>query len=174
MELNDLIPDKSSNWLVRKKQLIFVSLVNLPMCYIDNEIVYVYLDNNNLHKPTLKLVSHLIKLKVEFYFLPPSFSHPAAIKYENHVISHYFTSYSNEKYFYGFDKIGFDLIRNLVKWCQKENCIPLIKECYDSVNKKIQRPWYDYYQRKDVYEYDQNIREEFKSLFRQIQINQIL
>ena len=52
--------------------------------------------------------------------------------------------------------------------------LPLIKECYDSVNKKIQRPWHDYYQRKDVYEYDQNIREEFKSLFRQIQINQIL
>jgi hypothetical protein len=56
----------------------------------------------------------------------------------------------------------------------KNDANELLKPVYEKVNKSIQRGYYDYYHKKDVYEYGYDIREEFRTLWREIQINKIL
>lgn len=175
MELYELIPDKSDKWCVKKNQLLFNKLNNdLPLCFIDkNKIIYVYLENR-LHKQVLKLTQHLVSLNVEFYFLPPIYSHPATIQSNEITIDHYLFSYSNKFFHKGFREINFDLIRNLVKFCDKENCYNLIKTSWDKFNEIIHKKYFDYYSNEYIYEYDEYIRDDFNSLYRHIQINKIL
>jgi hypothetical protein len=173
MELSNLIPNKSDDWNIKKGTLFYRKLQNIPMAKIDNEIVYVFLEGS-IPRIVIDLVKHLMKLGVEFYFLPPSWSHPATVIENSDVIKHYFTSYSKDMFFVGFNKIGFDMMSNLVNWCKKEDCIPLIKENYNEVNKKVQKTYYDWYVKKEISSYSDDIREEFRTLYRDIQISMIL
>ena len=105
---------------------------------------------------------------------PPSFSHPACIIDNSYAIRHYFTAYSKEELFIGFNKIGFDLISNLVARCKKNDCISLIKENYEKVNTEVQKAYFDYYLNKYISDYSVEVREEFRTLYRDIQISMIL
>lgn len=173
MELSNLIPSKSDDWNIKKGILFYKKLQNIPMAKIDDEVVYVFLECS-IPRIVIDLVRHLMKIGVEFYFLPPSWSHPATVIDNSVVIKHYFNSYSKDKFFIGFNRIGFDMMDNLVNWCKKENCIPLIKENYNEVNKKVQKTYYDWYVNKEVSSYSDDIREEFRTLYRDIQISMIL
>lgn len=173
MELSNLIPNKSDDWNIKKGILFYKKLQNIPMAKIDDEIVYVFLECS-IPRIVIDLVKHLMKIGVEFYFLPPSWSHPATVIDNSVVIKHYFTSYSKDKFFIGFNKIGFDMMSNLVAWCKKEDCIALIKENYNEINKKVQKTYYDWYVNKEVSSYSDDIREEFRTLYRDIQISMIL
>ena len=66
------------------------------------------------------------------------------------------------------------MMGNLVNWCKKEDCIPLIKENYNEINKRVQKTYYDWYVNKEVSSYSDDIREEFRTLYRDIQISMIL
>jgi hypothetical protein len=90
------------------------------------------------------------------------------------VIENYFRSYSNKYFFRGFNDIEFDLIYNMVKWTEKEDCFDLVKEIYDKTEKEVNRENYDYYSNRKYYEYDEDIRESFRGLYRDIQISKIL
>ena len=173
MELNNLIPNNSESCSIKNETLLYKKLHNLPMGKIEGDIVYIFLECS-LPRITLQLIRHVMNLDVEFYLLPPSWSNPACVIDNSYVISHYFTAYSKEKFFIGFDRIGFDLTSNLVGWCKKEDCIPLIKENYEKVNTKVQKIYYDFYADKDISDYSIEIREEFKTLYRDIQISMIL
>ena len=173
MELSNLIPSKSDDWNIKKGILFYKKLQNIPMAKIDDEVVYVFLECS-IPRIVIDLVRHLMKIGVEFYFLPPSWSHPATVIDNSVVIKHYFNSYSKDKFFIGFNRIGFDMMDNLVNWCKKEDCIPLIKENYNEINKKVQKTYYDWYVNKEVSSYSDDIREEFRTLYRDIQISMIL
>jgi hypothetical protein len=173
MELSNLIPNKSDDWNIKKGTLFYKKLQNIPMAKIDDDVVYVFLECS-IPRIVIDLVKHLMKIGVEFYFLPPSWSHPATVIDNSVVIKHYFTSYSKDKFFIGFNKIGFDMMDNLVNWCKKEDCVALIKENYTKVNQTVQKKHYDYYANKDVSSYSDDIREEFRTLYRDIQISMIL
>lgn len=173
MELSNLIPNKSDDWNIKKGILFYKKLQNIPMAKIDDEVVYVFLECS-IPRIVIDLVRHLMKIGVEFYFLPPSWSHPATVIDNSVVIKHYFNSYSKDKFFIGFNRIGFDMMDNLVNWCKKEDCIPLIKENYNEINKKVQKTYYDWYVNKEVSSYSDDIREEFRTLYRDIQISMIL
>jgi len=175
MDLNDLIPDNSNSWNINRSYLLFKRCgINIPMCVIEDNCVYVFIDNSALHKPILKLVKHLMKLNVEFYFYPPNYSHPATVIDNNQIIYHYFITYANRYFNDGFDKIGFDFIGNLSKWTKKENCFNLIRENHLKVQKKIQKSWHNHYSRKDEFYYSEYIRDEFNSLYRHILVSQII
>ena len=62
MELSDLIPDGSAAWKVGKRQLTYKKYVNIPICFIEDDIVYVYLDKK-IVKAVLKLVKKLVDMK---------------------------------------------------------------------------------------------------------------
>ena len=68
----------------------------------------------------------------------------------------------------------FDLIHNMVKWTEKDNCFDLVKNNYESINKKVNTKHTDYYNNSEFYDFDKEIREDFQSLYRDIQINKIL
>ena len=38
----------------------------------------------------------------------------------------------------------------------------------------VEKKWYDYWSKKDTWDYSEEIREEFRTLWREIQINNIL
>jgi hypothetical protein len=172
MDLNSLILD--NNWLVKGKFLMCKKYVNIPICFIEDDIYYVFLDVK-LTKQVLKLTKKLMNSGFEFYFTTPEYSNPKVEIDDNLVISHYLFAYSRPQFFYGFDKIGFDLIRNLTHWMEKENCFHLLKENYDCIMKRvINRNWYDYYSNTHIYDCELDIREQFSVMYRDIQINRII
>jgi hypothetical protein len=174
MELSDFIPDGSTAWKVGKCQLTYKKYVNIPICYIEDDIVYVFLDKR-IVKPVLKITKRLVELNVEFYFTTPELSNPKGVEdHKNAIIHHYFRSYIQKEFFKGFEDIQFDVIRNMTTWANKEDCYNLIKENYEVIKKIVNRQNYDYYSNIKKYEYPQDIRDDFDRLYREIQINQIL
>ncbi len=64
MELNKLIPNNNSKWIVKGNFLMFKKLEFIPVCYIEDDIVYVFLDAR-LTKQTIAITKHLMSFKVE-------------------------------------------------------------------------------------------------------------
>lgn len=179
MDLNKLIPLKfrptiGCDWVVKGKYLMYKKMEHIPVAFIENDIVYIFLDNR-IPRQILKLTKWVLdNFDIEFYFTTPELSNPQYQMDYYDVIKHYLFSYSQEHFFKEFEKIGFDLIKNMVDWCVKENCTDIIKECYDEINTVVQRSHYDYYTNDTIFDYKEEIREEFRTLYRDIQINQIL
>ena len=174
MELSDFIPDGSDAWKVGKHQITYKKYYNIPICYIEDDIVYVFLDKRIVN-PVLKIVKRLVELNTEFYFTTPELSSPKGVEdHKNTIICHYFRSYIQKEFFDGFEGMQFDLMRNLVKWCDKEKCFPLIKKNYEEIKKTVNKQNYDYYSNIRKYQYPQEIRDDFDRVYREIQINQIL
>lgn len=180
MDLNKLIPIKfiptiGCDWVVRGKYLMYKKIEHIPVAFFEDDILYIFLDNR-IPKQILKITKWVLEnFDIEFYFTTPELSHPSGVEdYYETVIKHYLYSHAQEHFFKEFDKIGLDLIKNMVDWCIKEKCTDIIKNCYDDVNKEVQKGYYDYYTMSDKYDYKNIIREEFRTLYRDIQINQIL
>jgi hypothetical protein len=181
MDLNNLIPDKfrplvNPTWVVKGKFVMFKKYEHIPVCFVEDDIVYVFLDNR-VTNAIIKLVKHLISSGVEFYFTTPELSNPKGFleeDYHDKVIRHYLYSHAQVEFFDGFKKIDFDLIDNMVKWTDKENCFDKVKANYESISKKVERKEYDHFSNNYSYEYKDEIREEFQSLYRHIQISKII
>jgi hypothetical protein len=174
MNLDSLIIDNSGNWFVKSNFLMYKRYVNIPLCFIEDDVYYIILDVR-LTNQVLKLTKALMKLNVEFYFTTPDYSNPKKEIDNNLVISHYLYAYSIPKFFYGFNKIGFDLIRNLTHWMENEKCFNLFKENYDNILKTvINKQWYDYFSNKYIFNCELDIRDNFSKLYRDIQINRII
>jgi hypothetical protein len=179
MDLDKLIPFKKKptncDWLVKGKYLMYRKIENIPVAFIKDDIVYIFLDNR-IPKQILKLTKWILNNHdIEFYFTTPELSNPSGIEnYHETVIKHYLFSYSQPHFFKSFYEIEFDIIKNMVDWCNKEGCSDIIKYCYDKINKSIQKNSYDYWTNSYIYHHKEEVREEFKTLYRDIQINQIL
>lgn len=174
MELNNIIPDNSSNWIVKGGFLFYKRLNLIPVCTIINDIYYVMLDGK-CHKAILKLTKKIMKMDVEFYFTTPLLASPKSIEnFNQKVVENYIHSYTNKHFFHGFKDIHFDLIHNMVKWTEKENCFDLVKEIYDKYKKVVSQEYYDYYSNRSFHQYDEEIRQSFASLYRDIQISKLL
>lgn len=174
MELFNLIPDNSEAWQIRGRFLFYKKLELIPICIIIDETPYIILDGR-IHKAVLKLTQHLIKLNVEFYFTTPLISNPSGVhNFNKEVVENYIWNYANKFFFHGFKKLDYDIIRNLVKWTEKEDCFHLVKEVYENVKKNVQSSFYDYYGNKEIFQYDKEIRDAFDGLYRDIQISKIL
>ena len=178
MDLNDLIPNNSSDWIVDKNTLFYKKHLKVPICYIeaDTDVVFVSLDHR-IHKAVSKLIKHLMSLDIEFYLCYPDLMNPRGVNdYQEKVIYHYFLTYITKNLKTEFEKIGFDLIDNLCKWVEKEDCFDLMKDLYDEVKVKANDNWRDWYSNSglDIYKYDEKIRDDYNSLWREIQINLII
>ena len=178
MDLNDLIPNNNSDWSVSKNTLFFKKYLKIPICYIeaDTDVVFVSLDHR-AHKAVSLLIKHLKSMDLEFYLCYPELMNPKGVDdYKSKIIYHYFLTYIKKNFRKEFDKIGFDLIENLCKWVDKEDCFDLMKGIYDEVKLKANSSWRDWYNNKgeDTYEYDIDIREDYNALWREIQINSII
>ena len=86
----------------------------------------------------------------------------------------YLFAYADFKLNNKFKNINFDLLKNLTEWVYKYSDIKLLKIRFDYVLSEVNSNWYDYYSNKRIFDYNDEIREEFRTLWRDIQINQIL
>ena len=174
MELNNLIPDNSISWSVKKKFLMYKKYENIPVAFIQDNIVYIFLDIR-IHNQVVKLVEFMVNKNIIFFFHHPELSSPKGMyDYENINIQHYLRSYASKEFYYGFKKIGFDLIKNMVKWCEHENCFELLKDNFIEVKKIVEKSYYDYFSNTYIPYYKKEIVDDFNTLYRDIQINKIL
>ncbi len=176
MDLNSIIP-KSGEWKISKNRAFIWNVAWLPVFDIisDNEI-NIFLDLRN-SRSILKLVKNLQKTDYILYFISPVFADPGQDKreYNDINIKNYLRNYSKIQFYDGFQKIEYDFIGNLIDYCKKEKCIELIKDIYENVNKEVQQKSWDYYTNKQYYDIKRDdIRETFNSLYRDIQLQQIL
>ena len=173
MELNNFLP-KSENWSISKSIIYFKKMQKIPICMLIDDTPHIILENK-IPKQVIEMTKVLMKTGIEFYFTTPLSVNPAGVEdFKNEVIASYFNSYSNKKLFVGFKKIGFDFIKNLINWSEKNDSVHLVKPVYEKINKDVQKEYYDYWQKTKYYNYNPEIREEFRTLWREIQINKIL
>jgi hypothetical protein len=161
---------KIENEIVYVRYMAWIPIINMKGDYLE-----VYFDTK-LHRYLLQI---LPKLEDEFYLVSPILTDPKnkhLLQEERHKanILNMISNYSNPIFFNGFKKIDFDLITHLVLYCKKFDSTLLIKEAYDCVNKDIQRKDWDYYANKQVFNYTEEIREEFNGLYRQIKLAELL
>jgi len=174
MDLNKIVPLNDNRWSVSDNIIYFKKLMKIPVLIVIDDIPHIILEGK-LVRQVIQLTEILMGSGLEFYFTIPDSTNPSGVfDFESEVINSYFHSYSNRKFYLGFNKIGFDLIENLIKWCDKRGCWDLVKPIYDKVNKEIQRKHFDWWSKQEKYDYQKDIREEFNSLWRDIQINKIL
>jgi hypothetical protein len=176
MELNDLIPDNNKCWVMKNNFLFFYKYNNIPVCYIEDNIVFVFLDMK-IKKPILRLLKKLITENKEFYLVTPELSNPKGVEdihYENLVT--YMLSLIDDDWMNGFISINFNPVDNIINYLIKYNCYDLIKPIWEKINEKVNKKYYDYYSNSNIYAHKCNdrIRNEFYTVFRQIQLGIIL
>lgn len=179
MDLNSIIPKKYKHldsWKIKSNTLLFKNYQYIPICYIgDDNTIYIYLDLK-VKKQIIELTKELLNKNYKFFFTTPELSNPSGvIELENTVIRNYLLLYANSFFYKNFNKINFDIIQNMVNWANENDCYDLIKEELDFVIKKyIDSKDYDYYRNTYIYRYSEEIRDEYRTIYRQIQINQLL
>jgi hypothetical protein len=176
MDLNDL--PRKYEWSFRKDLLLVKNIAWLPVARVQEKNCDIYLDIR-LHKQILALMKSIMGTKYKIFFLSPLLSNPRFNISEEEAIEHnidnYLTNYSQPEFFDGFKKLGFDFIENFVEFCVKEKSEHLIKDIYHRVNSKVQKSYYDYYQNRSLFLVErEDIRDTFNSLYREIQIYQLL
>lgn len=175
MDLDKIIP--SGEWKVSNNRAFVKNVAWLPVFdVVANDRIDIFLDIRN-SKSILKLVKNLQKTDIEFYFISPLFADPGqdVSNYNSINVKNYLKNFSKNQFFDGFSKIEFDFIGNLIEYCKKENCIDIVKEIYDLVNEDVQRKHWDYYSGKEYFNNKRpDIREFFNTLYREIQLQQIL
>jgi hypothetical protein len=176
MDFYKLIPKKFRhlpNWSTNKKYLLFKKIHNIPVLYVEDNIVFVFLDLR-IRKEIIAIIKHLNDIGVDFYFTHPDFSNPSEEYSERDVIYHYLRCWADQKFHKEVNKINFDFVNNLTNWVKNYSSFQLLKTMYDDFLKVVNRKWHDYYSQKEVWDYSEEIREEFRTLWRDIQINNIL
>jgi hypothetical protein len=171
--MNSFIPDNDSNWVIRNNRIYYKKNDHeLVLEYIDN-IVYLYF-NIKIVKKTTKIIKHLLENNIKFYFRPIQNSLDILSDYNTCTIKSYLYCYVEKDYYYQFKKINFNISDNLVEWALENDCFEKIKQVYDTILKVITKGYYDYYSKKYIYDYDEEIRIDFSNLFRTIQIKLLL
>jgi hypothetical protein len=178
MDLDKILP-KNKEIKISKNRVFIKNIAWLPFIeIISDNFLHIYLDLR-LVNDVIKVTKNLQKTDYEFYFIPSKMSDPGLRlsddEYLSEIIKNYLRSYSRINFYNGFSKIGFDIIENMVKFCESQNCYHLIKDIYDEVNRDVQKNFYDYYTNSYKFEVEsEDIREEYKTLYRQIQLNRII
>jgi hypothetical protein len=175
MDLDSIIPN-NGEWKVSKNRVFKKNIAWIPVFdIVDDNLIHIFLDLR-MSKDILKVVKNLQKTDIEFYFISPLFADPGFRGDFNVVnINNYLKDYSKSQFYDGFEKIEFDFIGNLIEYCKKENCIELVKDIYLEVNKDVQNKFWDHYANKQYFKTKrEDIRETFNTLYRDIQLQQIL
>lgn len=175
MDLDSIIPN-TGEWKVSKNRVFKKNIAWIPVFdIVDENLIHIFLDVR-MSKDIIKLVKNLQKTDNKFYFISPLFADPGYRGDFNVInITNYLKSHSKSQFYDGFQKIEFDFVGNLIEYCKKENCINLIKDIYLKVNEEVQSKTWDYYANKEYFLNKRpDIREDFNSLYRDIQLQQIL
>jgi hypothetical protein len=138
-----------------------------------NDQVWVSLDRR-VTKQVLKLIKHLIDIKVDFFMSSRMIIHQKEI-YEgdlNDIIRNYLKSLTDEVFFDGIHDIGFDFLKNLSDFMSVYDCHSLLKEPFEKLKKQNLGKYYDWYTSKESYHLKrEEMRDFIATLEREIKLN---
>jgi len=178
MDSNKLIP-QNCEFRITKDIIFYKKIIWIPLAKIINKkLLHIFLDPRS-SKVIFKFIKHLQKnTNYKFYFISPLLSDPHNIRTQLEVnelnIENYLKNYAKPEFFDEFERVGFDFIENLVQFTNKTKSYNLINGILERVNKDIQESYYDFRSKKHIFFYSQEVREKFNSLFREIQIKNLL
>lgn len=134
---------------------------------------WVFLDLR-ISKYVIKLVAILEKHNIKFLFRSTLvfFDHKFTIdEFNDRNLQHYIDSIANDKFFDGFNKIGFDFTQSVANYLLRYKCYDTFSEVYKVRKKILLSKEYDYYQNIQYYKIKrEEIRNYISSLEREIKI----
>jgi hypothetical protein len=143
----------------------------------ENDQNWIFFDNK-IRKHILKIVHHLQKSNIDFLFRCPSvfFSHKFSQNDFNiKNLESYMSHIIEDKFYYGFDKIGFDFSKNITEYLVKFEAFDVFKPIVDRYKKKASSKEYDYWANKETYLIkDEYIREYVMTLEREIKLSLLI
>jgi hypothetical protein len=176
MDLDAIIP-KNGEWKLSKGRVYKRNIAWLPIFdIIDDNEINIFLDIRH-SRDILKIIKNSMNYDIKMNLISPLFADPGqdTREYDSINITNIIRNYSRPAYFDGFEKINFDIIAHLIDYCKNRNCIDLVKDIYLDINKNVQGKSYDYYTGKEYPNVkNEKIRETFRTLYREIQLQQIL
>jgi hypothetical protein len=123
-------------------------------------------------------MKNLLDKDIPFLCYSPTFSGPKRYwqdEFDAVNIKNYLHAYSLDGFYDGFNKIGFDVSKGIVDYCTEFNCYHLVKPILDSVKDQVQGSRMDWRTNQLIMNVDrQDIRDSFGSLYRDIQLSNIL
>lgn len=171
--IDNLVQKNPDKYRYKNYMLYVKKLVWIPLLKNNNEYIEIYFDVR-LHKEILKIIPTITS---EFYLISPILSTNSKIddltKHKLNI-NNYLSNYAYYHFYYGFKKIDFDILSNLIRYCRKFDSIYLIKDIYDDIIKEMDRKIYDFYNRKHYSLHDESIISDFKKIYRELILLDIL
>lgn len=171
MKLEDILP-KNDDYILKNNTIYYKKIYLIEILTINEDGMYMLSLDNRITKRVLEIIKILKKNKIDFIFWIPNKQH---IEFETAINFFLSTWINNKDFFYGFKKINFNPIKPFINFCIYYNCSSYIKDIYDDVNHIIQtRINYSFMGQNNGYEYEEEIRDRFKAVWREIIILLIL
>ena len=164
----------NNDWKYSKGRYFKKKVAWIPVVDVLEDRIRIFLDVRG-YKEIIKIVKLFGENNIDFRFISHRFADPGFSEDFNETnIKCYLKSFVNESFYFGFKKIDFDFIENIVKYCVENECFDMLKEIYTKVNKKTQDTHWTSFNTQIYYIPNEEIRENFNSLYRDIIIKQIL
>ncbi len=177
MDISLLIPDKDQNWIVRHNILYYRKFALIPLANYINGDLYINLDNRYL-MGVVKLVKYCHKMNIDYMFLDYLTITEKFIPNENldGIFSNNLLSICEPKIFSLIKNNQINYIEIICKFIKLYSCQNRFIKVYDELNKEhFQASWFDWYDHKKHYRVkDEEIREYYDTLFREVKISLLL
>jgi hypothetical protein len=178
MKIDDLIPGNGADYEVRSNDMLYYRYngIWLPIAYFNlDDQAYIFLDLK-ITRQVLKVIKVAQKKDVKFFMAYPDDADPSGVSsWKERTIKHYLNTYINANWRKSSVKVDFDLVKNLCEWISENECMEIAKEVYDGMTKSVNYYYTDYYNGgNEVWTYPEDVRAEWPTLWREIQINSIL
>lgn len=160
-------------WTWRGDILYYKNIKLSPILEVNSDnSIFLYIDFHYENQFS-KILKILINSPFEFYLVTNQLNNPK-IRNKNWVslsIESYFRSLLDFKLYNSYNKLKFDPIKNLISFVNKYSNIDLIWEEYNKILPMISKKNFDYLTGEYNYKiWDEEIRDNFKSLQRDIKI----
>lgn len=177
MTLDKLIPDNDSNWIIKNNMIYYHHYCDIPLLQKRGDKFWIILDHR-ITKRALKLVRHLDRLNIDFYFNSKALNSNQDLTTDEskaEIIRNYLYSLRVVSFFDGIHKIDFDYISNLTQYIIENNCWEIFKDEFEIAKKNAWRKSWDYYANTQLFDVKrEDIREFISGLERQIKLNLFL
>jgi len=177
MNISHIIPDNSSNWVVKKNILYFEKYVLIPLANVIEDTLFISLDMRCLNQ-VLKLIMNCEKNEIYFLFCDKYQIYEKNIYEENinNLIKANLVCLENSKFFDYVQSGKIDYLNKLIKFIERYNCYKQFKREWMLLNNyHFNKSYYDFYSNHSIYSVKrQDIRDYFNSLERELNIMMLL
>ena len=176
LDLNTYLPSLDGNWKIKHNMVYYHKYVDIPVLSIKDNTIWVSLDRR-IRKPIIKMVKHLMKLNVNFYFSTRIIIHQKEINKEDlqGIIETYLLALTDEVFFDEIFDTGFDYVENLTHFMTDYDCHSMFKEKFESIKKSYLVEYQDWYANKSYYKVKKEyIRDFIRTLEREIKLNMLI